>query len=96
LTLGYDFLIFQEGTPAFQGIEFNWQNKKQENSSEFSNNKQKYTVPKNQIDKISLERIGERQRLSFDYGRERVEIGYYLTEPEREWLYQTLNDWKAA
>jgi len=37
-----------------------------------------------------LERIGERQRLSFDYKSQRIEVGKGVTEPEREWLFQEL------
>ena len=39
-----------------------------------------------------LERIGERLRLSFDYGVERVEIAEALSEPEKEWLYEVLQE----
>ena len=44
----------------------------------------------NGINNVLLERIGEKQRLSFDYQSQRIEIGKGLTEPEREWLYETL------
>ncbi len=39
---------------------------------------------------LKLEYAGERQRLTFDIGVERVEIGQALSEPEREWLYNIL------
>jgi hypothetical protein len=36
------------------------------------------------IGNVMLERIGEQQRLSFDFKSQRIEIGKGLTEPERE------------
>jgi len=35
------------------------------------------------------------QRLSFDFGNERVNIDRTLYEPEREWLYEELMRWRA-
>ena len=54
------------------------------------------TVPKDEIGKFVLDRAGERQRLSFDRGADRVEIGACLREPEREWLHAVLEDWRRA
>jgi hypothetical protein len=42
---------------------------------------------------LLLDRVGERHRLSVDRGGERVEIGYALREPEREWLHGVLRAW---
>jgi hypothetical protein len=42
---------------------------------------------------IRLERVGGRQRLSLDWGAERVEIGRRLREPGREWLAEVLRRW---
>ena len=39
-------------------------------------------------------RGGGRQRLRYDLGRERREIGRALSEPEREWLYDILLGWR--
>jgi hypothetical protein len=44
-------------------------------------------------DSLLLDRVGERQRLSVDGAGERVEIGYLLREPEREWLHGVLRAW---
>ncbi|MDH4240787.1 MAG: DUF2244 domain-containing protein [Phycisphaerae bacterium] len=46
----------------------------------------------NETETLRLESIGEKQRLSFDHGAERIEIGETLTEPEREWLYNVLTE----
>jgi len=40
-----------------------------------------------------LDRVGERQRLCFDRGADRFEIGSCLREPEREWLFDVLSEW---
>jgi len=42
-----------------------------------------------------LERVGEHQRLTVDVGADRIEIGEFLREPEREWLAQVLQLWFA-
>lgn len=36
---------------------------------------------------LNLDGDGDRQRLRYDAGAERVEIGFVLSEPEGEWLY---------
>ena len=45
------------------------------------------------VDAVVLERVGERQRLRFDHGADRVEIGRCLREPEREWLAAVIQAW---
>ena len=54
------------------------------------------TAQKNEIGEIQLDRVGERQRLTFDYGSERIEVGAYLQEPEREWLFGVIKSWKGG
>lgn len=54
----------------------------------------KWTVNKKDVGEIRLDRVGERQRLTFDVGADRIEIGAFLREPEREWLYEVLKAWK--
>jgi len=39
--------------------------------------------------------MGEHQRLTIDYGSERIEIEEFLQEPEREWLLEVLKKWKS-
>lgn len=50
-------------------------------------------VKRAEIRGFVLDRVGERQRLSFEFGNERVEIGAFLREPEREWLHAILRRW---
>jgi hypothetical protein len=42
-----------------------------------------------------LERVGGRQRLCFDRGADRLEIGAGLREPDREWLFAVLRRWHS-
>ena len=43
-----------------------------------------------------LDRVGERQRLSFDTAAGRTEIGPALREPDREWLHGVLERWRVV
>lgn len=52
-------------------------------------------IPKVELGKFVLERVGERQRLTFDHGADRVEVGRVLREPEREWLFDVLEIWRT-
>jgi hypothetical protein len=51
-------------------------------------------IPRCDLVPFVLDRVGERQRLTFDHGVNRVEIGACLREPEREWLYAVLESWR--
>lgn len=52
-------------------------------------------VPKGDLGNVVLQRIGDRQRLYFDRGADRIEIGEHLREPEREWLADVISAWQA-
>lgn len=43
-----------------------------------------------------LDRVGERQRLSFEVDSQRVEVGAALREPDREWLHGVLERWRVV
>lgn len=53
-------------------------------------------LSKADVGQIKLERIGERQRLYFDHGADRIEIGENLREPEREWLAAIIQHWQNS
>jgi hypothetical protein len=53
-------------------------------------------VARDEVKEFVLERVGERQRLCFDHGADRVEIGPCLREPEREWLWAVLESWRQG
>lgn len=101
-TLSFDAVTFnyKRGTTPIEENRRgnNWFNKKKNNEDPdtfFQDSKSKYTIPKNEIGAIKLERIGERQRLTIDHGAERIEIGKFLQEPEREWVFEILKQWKG-
>lgn len=90
-------LQFKPGTPPFAGI--NWSRNKKEDENQtlfFQKMKSKYMIPRTEIGEIKIERVGERQRLTIDHGIERIEIGKFLQEPEREWLFEILKQWKET
>ena len=89
-------LEFKSGTPPFAGINHSRNNEEKANKAAFfQRSKSKYIIPKTEIGEIRLERVGERQRLRIDHGIERIEIGMFLQEPEREWLFEILKQWKG-
>lgn len=58
--------------------------------------RQRIEIAKNELGSVVLERIGERQRLYFDPGADRIEIGEHLREPEREWLAAVIQSWQKG
>lgn len=61
----------------------------------FGNNKT-YEFTKTECPEFVLEGTGFDQRVYFDDGADRVQIGDSLKEPEREWLANVLQSWKAG
>jgi hypothetical protein len=53
-------------------------------------------VPRSELNGFVLARVGERQRITFDRGADRIEIGADLREPEREWLHAVLERWRLG
>lgn len=53
-------------------------------------------VPRSEIRAFRLEHVGERQRLSLEWGANRLEIGAHLKEPEREWMFEVLQTWHSS
>jgi hypothetical protein len=58
--------------------------------------RKRVVISKNELGPVVLHRVGERQRLYFDNGADRIEIGEHLREPEREWLAAVIEAWKAT
>lgn len=56
----------------------------------------KLEVDREALSPFVLDRTGERQRLTFDHNSKRREIGTTLDEPDREWLWATLERWRRA
>jgi hypothetical protein len=53
-------------------------------------------IPKGELGEIVIERVGGQLRLRYDVGADRVEIGRYLREPEKEWLAKVIREWQKA
>lgn len=58
--------------------------------------RKRITIEKSELGNVALDRVGERQRLYFDNGADRIEIGEHLREPEREWLASVIDAWRAG
>ncbi|MDQ3748854.1 MAG: hypothetical protein M3367_07565 [Acidobacteriota bacterium] len=96
LTFDSISLNYQRGTAPFAGVEWNFGKRNNDNLFKaFQKKKNKYSILKKDIGDVKLERIGEHQRLTIDNGSERIEIGEFLQEPEREWLSEVLKKWKT-
>jgi len=65
-------------------------------ATSWSQPKQPVEISRTELPPFQLERAGERQRLTFDRGADRIEIGACLREPEREWLFDLLEDWRET
>ena len=90
LTLSQGLIEYQTGTNPFK---FNYSAYRQSSQRPkfFQGLRNKtYKIEARNINNLKLDRLGERQRLSFDIGAERIEIGEVLSEPEREWLFEIL------
>ncbi|WP_339743855.1 hypothetical protein [uncultured Rubinisphaera sp.] len=99
ITLNDQELIFQEGKGPISFINFHWMGKKRHNFNPISfvfSKAKSYSFNRSDIDRIILEGFGQQQRLRFDDGAIRVEIGEYLREPEREWLFEQIQQWKRT
>jgi hypothetical protein len=51
---------------------------------------------KDELGEIVLERAGGQLRLRYDVGADRIEIGRYLREPEKEWLAEVVREWQKS
>jgi len=53
-----------------------------------------YEAETSKVTNLKLERVGDKIRLSFDLGVDRVEIGETLSDREKEWLHEILREHK--
>jgi hypothetical protein len=53
-------------------------------------------LPKEELGQVVVERATGHLRLLYDVGADRVEIGRYLSEPEKEWLAEVIRQWQGA
>jgi hypothetical protein len=52
-------------------------------------------LPKEELGQIVAERAAGQLRLRYDVGADRIEMGRYLSEPEKEWLAEVIRDWQG-
>lgn len=91
LTLSSSYIEYETGTSPVNFFNYCRYPRSEKRSKIFKNLRNKtYRIERSFLENLQLERVAERQRLTFDVGAERVEIGETLSEPEREWLYKIL------
>jgi hypothetical protein len=99
ITLRQSDLVYDPGrSPSNELLRNNWGYRSNRELGRALTNRRKRSiaVAKSDLGTFVLDRVGERQRLYFDLGAERIEIGSCLGEPDREWLYATLERWRLA
>ncbi|OHB52669.1 MAG: hypothetical protein A2Y12_03150 [Planctomycetes bacterium GWF2_42_9] len=94
LILSNDNIEFQTGTKALNPFgDWTYQKSNRKKPKFFSTFKNKlYKFKPGEINNLKLDYTGDNQKLTFDIGAERIEIGPTLTEPEREWLYNIIKN----
>ena len=60
-----------------------------------STNSKPIAIPITKLNSVRLERVGAHQRLYLTMGSERIEIGKYLRDSDREWLASVIGGWKS-
>jgi hypothetical protein len=53
-------------------------------------------LPKAELGEVVIERVTGQLRLRYDVGADRIEIGRFLREPEKEWLAEVIREWQKA
>lgn len=53
-------------------------------------------ISRDELGEIALERVGEKLRLRYDVGADRIEIGRHMREPEKEWLADAIREWQKT
>lgn len=99
ITLKHDSFYYDSGTSPPMTFFNPWYAMRHSNPHEafggMFKRRTRIEVNKNDLGNLVLERIGERQRLYFDFDADRIEIGRHLREPEREWLADVIQIWKT-
>jgi hypothetical protein len=91
LTLGGYELIYKPGRPPINSLML--RNRQLNNPLRMVRGGKTVTARKQDITGLRIGYAGDQLRVTFDLGADRVEVGEYLTEPEKEWLHKTLEDW---
>jgi hypothetical protein len=96
VTLGEDLFVYDPGAAPVEILHWNQSRRPPDEKPSRPQRRKRLMVEKAELGKFVLDRVGERQRLSFDLGADRIEIGESLREPEREWLHAVLEDWRRS
>ena len=94
--LGFDSFRYDSGDTFLMFLANPWSAMAQTEHWSFPwRRRRRISLSKSEAGPFVLERAGEHQRLRFDHGADRVEIGRHLREPEREWLTGVIEAWYA-
>jgi hypothetical protein len=52
-------------------------------------------LPKDELAQIVAERVAGQFHLRYAVGADRIEMGRYLSETEKEWLAEVLREWQG-
>lgn len=100
ITLERSWFRYDTGSASMNFVNpYYMMRKKQNMTNPFSMLFQKrktYELARSECPEFVLEGLGDDQRLRFDDGADRITIGEFLKEPEREWLAEVLNTWKTG
>jgi hypothetical protein len=99
VTLGNGFFRHDPGSVSWTGFFNPWYGMRHMDPRAFPNllrRRKRIEIDKSDLGPVVLDRVGERQRLYFDHGADRIEIGEHLREPEREWLAAMIGAWQAS
>ncbi len=99
VTLERNRIKYDTGAAPMNFFSLYWMISRKQSSNPFSMifpKRKIYEFSRSECPAFVLEGLGDDQRLRFDHGADRVVIGEYLKEPEREWLAQILNTWRTG
>jgi hypothetical protein len=99
VTLGKERFVYDTGSAPLYYFTPYWMTRKKLSFNPLRRIFQKrkiYSCSRAECPEFVLEGMGDDQRLRFDHGARRITIGEFLSEPEREWLAQVLNDWRQG
>lgn len=93
LSLGYRDIQYIPGRVPLSFFDSNLVQRSQTSNWNLWSNQKPFSAQKQEVQNLQLTNVVQHLRLSFDVGTRRIEIGRYLSEPEKEWLYQVMEKW---
>ncbi len=92
LLLGNDKLVYKPGRIPISSL-FTANQRQTGNYFKILAGGKPIAAGKYEITNLDIGYAGDRLRVTFDRGAERIEVGEYLSEPEKEWLYKAIGNW---